>query len=1339
MDPQYLINSKDSDLKSAILPLPPLVSPTTLVSEVLYLMNKERTTCSLTGSNNVLDNTVLRDEQSSCVFIIKNERLVGIFTERDIVRHIACNTLKENIPIQDVMTSNPIGLKEDLFTDIFAVLHLFRQLNSHHIPILNKSGYPIGLVTPTSVRQILKPVDLLKRRSVSEVMTNHVIQASTHTSILELAQLMSSHLVSCIVISEPHNHTKFIPVGIVTERDIVQFKSMSLDLENTQAHTVMSSPLFALTPNHYLWDAHQIMQQRRVQRLVVTGAEGELLGIITQSSILLALDPLVMYESVNLLQEKIEQLEIEKQQRHRVEKALESSEAQYRLLFEANPSPMWIYNGKTLAFIAVNQAAIDHYGYSQAEFANMTIADIRVDQAISTLRNYVFDNSSNSYSAEWKHRKKNGMIIDVEITSHAIIWEGQPAQFILAKDITDRKAVELAIKQLNQDLENRVAQRTSDLQESEHRLRNFFDNANDLIQSVSPEGRFLFVNRAWQEILGYSETDLKNLSVFDIIHPHNREHCRATLQLVISGMPCVNLEVIFITKDGREIIVEGNVNGFFKNGNLIATQGIFRDVTQRKHAEQENQLLRDRLKFVLNSTPVILFTSKPYDNYESTFISDNVKEVLGYDAQEFLSNPSFWLDHIHPDDLEIILTNLPNLFKCGYHVHEYRFLHKNGSYRWIRNELKLISNSQGSPLEIVGYGIDISDIFELDALRQQTEANLQEKMAAVEAASDGIAILKEDFYTYINAAYLNIWGYDSTEELLGKNWLELYQPEEIGYFNQNVFPILKKEKHWRGEVIANRKNGELFYQELSLSITETGDWICVCQDISDRKRSEAELEKLVKELSDFKFAIDQSSVLSISDNQGVITYANDKFCEISKYSRDELLGKNYHIINSGYHSQEFFHNLWLTIKNGQVWRNEVKNKAKDGSFYWVDLTVVPLVDREGISQRFLSFCTDITNRKLAEEALQESELKFRQLAENIHQVLWILNPQDQRILYISPAYDEIWQRSRDQLYQDPDYFVDSIHIEDRNYVKSLLKNIIKGFDIEYRILRADGEIRWIQNRAFPLKNDQGEVYRITGIAEDITDRKQAETDIQNALEKERELSDLKSRFISMTSHEFRTPLAVISSSAGILKDFGAKLNEEKKKQHLDRIQTYVKHTTTLLDDILLLNQVEVGKLAFNPNSLNLIQFCQVLVEELQLSTSDHQINFLIKVDDDAQLNLLNNANMDEKLLRQILINLLSNAIKYSPDGKDVIFELNFDNNSVIFTVIDQGIGIPKEEQEFLFESFHRAKNVGNIPGTGLGLSIVKKCVNLHGGNVSLSSIIDVGTTFTVVIPFQLAT
>ena len=291
-----------------------------------------------------------------------------------------------------------------------------------------------------------------------------------------------------------------------------------------------------------------------------------------------------------------------------------------------------------------------------------------------------------------------------------------------------------------------------------------------------------------------------------------------------------------------------------------------------------------------------------------------------------------------------------------------------------------------------------------------------------------------------------------------------------------------------------------------------------------------------------------------------------------------------------------------------------------------------------------------------------------------------------------------------------------------NHIKQALEN--KEVQIfEYELFNCNKQRIYEARIAISSENE------VMVIIRDITKRKKIETEMRNALTKEKELNELKSRFISMTSHEFRTPLATILSSSELLEHYSHKWTEEKQNFHLHRIQTAVHHMTGLLNDVLLLGKAEAGKLNFKPKTIELNQFCEELVEEIQFTTKTHQILF---TSNQSSIN----REVDEKLLRQILNNLLSNAIKYSPESNEVNLDLIDRKEEVILKVKDCGIGIPQDEQDRLFDSFHRANNVGDISGTGLGLAIVKKAVELHKGRIEVESILNAGTTFTIALPVQ---
>ncbi|RYD46572.1 MAG: HAMP domain-containing histidine kinase, partial [Verrucomicrobiaceae bacterium] len=252
------------------------------------------------------------------------------------------------------------------------------------------------------------------------------------------------------------------------------------------------------------------------------------------------------------------------------------------------------------------------------------------------------------------------------------------------------------------------------------------------------------------------------------------------------------------------------------------------------------------------------------------------------------------------------------------------------------------------------------------------------------------------------------------------------------------------------------------------------------------------------------------------------------------------------------------------------------------------------------------------------------------------------------------------------------------------------------------------------------------------IITDISERKRVEMDLQRSLERERELNQLKSNFVSMVSHEFRTPLGIIQSSAEILDDYIEQLEAEERTEQIQSIIKNSRRMAGLMEDVLLLGRLDSGRMEFSPRPLDLAALCHRLVEEVTSTTEGRcPIGF-------SSAGLPSELMADERLLRHILLNLLNNAVKYSPEAKPVTFRATVEDGAVQFLIRDQGIGIPEADMPGLFEAFRRGSNVGQTPGTGLGLVIVKQGVGLHGGSIDVESITGAGTAFTVSIPFSSA-
>jgi CBS domain-containing protein len=297
------------NLDDAIERHPLTVLPSTPLLEAIALIGQTRNQTCSKEADVTLPNKEVR---TSCILVMEDRQLLGILTERDIVRLTAKSIDFATTTIADVMIHPIITLPQRSVQDIFAALFLFRRYRIRHLPIVDDQEQLVGVISHESIRQILRPANLLRFRLVSDVMNSQVVHAPLTSTVLQLAQLMAAEHVSCVVITQPDGQGNEKPVGIITERDVVKMQALQIDLSQTQAETAMSTPLFLLSPEDSLWTAHQEMQTRGVGRLVVSWNWGKGLGIVTQTSLLRVFDPMEMYGVIENLQQTIQQLAAER-------------------------------------------------------------------------------------------------------------------------------------------------------------------------------------------------------------------------------------------------------------------------------------------------------------------------------------------------------------------------------------------------------------------------------------------------------------------------------------------------------------------------------------------------------------------------------------------------------------------------------------------------------------------------------------------------------------------------------------------------------------------------------------------------------------------------------------------------------------------------------------------------------------------------------------------------------------------------------------------------------------------------------------------------------------------
>ncbi|MCL4871046.1 MAG: PAS domain-containing protein [Anaerolineae bacterium] len=366
-------------------------------------------------------------------------------------------------------------------------------------------------------------------------------------------------------------------------------------------------------------------------------------------------------------------------------------------------------------------------------------------------------------------------------------------------------------------------------------------------------------------------------------------------------------------------------------------------------------------------------------------------------------------------------------------------------------------------------------------------------------------------------------------------------------------------------------------------------------------------------------------------------------------------------------------------------------------------------------------------------ALQESEQKrrqeatyFDQIANHITEALWLTEPEQIHAYYVNPAYEKIWGRTAASLYADPLSFIEAIHPEDKDRIIALLPTQSQGnYDVEYRIVRPDGAVRWVRDRAFPIQNEGGTVYRIAGISEDITERKQLEKR-QLDLAVERERVRLLRDFINEASHDLKSPLTAINLKIHRL----MRTDDPEKRQTLSQeLLQLSERIGKMVEDLLTLARLE-NKPDLTLMPLNLQQMILTVWEDLRSIAEEKDIQVVFDLVEEQPL-----LEVDPDDLERALANLIDNGLHYTPPGGTlkVVYQIE---NEVIIKVSDTGIGISKEDIPHIFNRFYRATNAQRLDpgGTGLGLSIVRKVVEQHRGRIELVSTLGIGTTFTIRLP-----
>ncbi|GAB1541807.1 hypothetical protein NUACC21_44800 [Scytonema sp. NUACC21] len=1018
-------------------------------------------------------------------------------------------------------------------------------------------------------------------------------------------------------------------------------------------------------------------------------------------------------------------------ERKRAEQSLQEREATLRLFIRYAPAGIAMFD-RNMRYLMASQRWVDDHNLDS------------VESLIGRSHYEIFPEISERWQqihqrclAGASEKCDEDLFVRLDGSQQWIRWEVHPWHtttgeiggiIIFGDDITQRKQAQIALQQLNAELEERVAERTAQLSQANERLletvreqqqiqlilleqAQLLDLAHDTIMTCDLNGAIAFWNEGAEFMYGWTKAEALGQIFHTLLKTQfPRPFTDIEAELVEKGY--WEGELVHFSRDARPINVASRwVLQKDNAGKPIKILQINNDITERKQAQLALRESEERRRLALDLTHIGCWDLHlPSRNLAW---NDNHFTLLGLAPYAIEPSYDIWRNRVHPEDIDWVEQRFWESIKNRTdYTAEYRVVHPDGSVHWLMTRGRAIYDESEQPVRSLGVVLDITE-------RKHTEAVLRQYERIVSTAKDGIALLdRNHIYKIVNPAYLD-WYNKSNSEVVGHSVRDV--------LGENLFDNFIRSQLDRcltGETIQYERwfdSPNLAQQFISFTYTPYYELNGSISGVIINQRDLTRL-KQAEQMLELQAVITRNMAEGIclvrSDN-AIIIYANPKFEQMFGYDSGELNGQHVSIVNyENEHmtAEEVNQAIRSAVLENEEATYEVHNVKKDGTPFWCRATCSVFKHPE-YGDVLVAVHQDITDRKRIEEALRESEEKFRQLAENIQTVFWMTDIHYKQFLYISPVYETIWGMSCESLYQNFSFWLDAIHPDDRQCVEIVfMEQRTEQYDVKYRIIRPDGSIRWIRDRAFPIKNELGEIVRIAGLAEDITEQQKIE--------------QMKSEFIGIVSHELRTPLTAIRAALGLLKTGIYDKKPDKFKRMIDIAAIDSERLVRLVNDILDLERLDSGRAVLEKTTCHAADLIQIAVEGVQAIADKQHISFDIHSTDAKVW-----ASADAII--QTLTNLLSNALKFSPPNSTITLSVEQQTNSYLFQITDRGRGIPPEKLEAIFGRFQQvdASDARDKGGTGLGLAICRSIIEQHGGQIWVESTIGVGSTFFFTLPF----
>jgi PAS domain S-box-containing protein len=892
---------------------------------------------------------------------------------------------------------------------------------------------------------------------------------------------------------------------------------------------------------------------------------------------------------------------------------------------------------------------------------------------------------------------------------------------VTAHDTTELKKADLEITRLNKSL--------LEFQRAIH--------TSSIVSIADPKGLITYVNSNFIEISGYSAEELigRNHRIVSSGH-HPREFWKEMWATISSGKIWRD-RVKNRAKNGSYYWVDTFVMPFKdEKGNITEYLSIRNDITNHKFAEEEllhkGMLLEHAAKIARMGYWLRAAKS------EHITVSPEFLALFEVTEDEFRADEKSILRNIHPNDL----TKIPFFIKDREVLRqsadiEFRIRKNDGSVRWIHSKAN-ITGVLDNLAQIIGIIQDITErkVIE-EVLREYNERYELLSQATQDAIWDMDIVL--DVVTW-NHGVTDLFGYgDRDVNYSSKWWQDKIHPEDrdktLEEFNHT---LLNRKTAWNSQFRFLSAGGTYRHvYNRSYILYENGTAVRAIgslQDVSDRVEAVEEIEKLSLVASRTKNAV------MITDKDGRIEWVNQSFIMLTGYTLDEIKGRKSDFLQGPETDLETLSRISAKLKAQEFISEEIINYTKTGNKMWLKLDIAPVFEDDGSLKNFIAIQTDITALKEFENSITSIARELSNLIETANVPIFGINNHG-KINEWNAVAATLMEYSKFEalgkkwmtILQTP---------ENIETFQSIINDVVAGgtaANIEFPLITKSGKKQIMLMSGSPRRNSDNDITGAIFVGQNITELseyrhnlemivQERTQDLHVALEKEKEAVKLKNQFVSIASHEFRTPLTTINIAADFIRKYKAKLTPDAIDDKLSGIQKQVNNMTYLLDDILMIGKTEAGKMPVALKPIEIGPFIKNLCSEVEKAFGNsHVINIEEKL-------FYKEITSDEKFLRNIFLNLLTNAVKFSPGAKVVDVKVSTLDEDLYVVVKDYGIGIPEEDLKNLFEPFYRGTNVDTIQGTGLGLSIIKKAVELLHGKVNVKSSRESGTEITVILP-----